>query len=67
MIQKSISREIPRPGAFVNDIRARIQTSPEVRPQVVADVSRRIASGSYYIPIDRIVEKLLSHDDGDRF
>ena len=38
----------------------------EVRPQVVDDVSRRILSGSYYIQIDRIVEKLLSHDAGDR-
>jgi hypothetical protein len=66
MIQKSFPEKTSSPGGFENDIRARIQTSPEVRDQVVDDVSRRIASGSYYIPIDRIVEKLLSHDAGDR-
>lgn len=67
MIQKNPHiRSCPQDG-FLSDIREGIQRSPEVRSQVVADVSRRIASGSYFIQVDRIVEKLLSHDVGDRF
>jgi len=66
MIQKTSHNYTQPQSVLLNDIRDSVLKSPEVRPQVVDDVSRRISSGSYYIQIDRIVEKLLSHNDGDR-
>lgn len=66
MIHKTSHNHTQPQNVLLNDIRDRVLKSPEVRPQVVGDVSRRILSGSYYIQIDRIVEKLLSHDAGDR-
>lgn len=66
MIHKTSHNHTQPQNVLLNDIRDRVLKSPEVRPQVVDDVSRRILSGSYYIQIDRIVEKLLSHDAGDR-
>lgn len=66
MIQKTSHNYTQPQSVLLNDIRDGVLRSPEVRPQVVDDVSRRISSGSYYIQIDRIVEKLLSHNVGDR-